>query len=71
VRFELERDVSWRWRIGCTSEDTDDLDGTGGLTCQVAMGGTGGSTLTITNTDEDDDDAGVLSISVKNVHNDN
>ena len=54
-----------------TSEDTDDLDGTGGLTFQVAMGGTGGSTLTITNTDEDDDDAGVLSISVKNVRNDN
>ncbi|WP_406694603.1 carboxypeptidase-like regulatory domain-containing protein [Singulisphaera sp. Ch08] len=54
-----------------TSEDTDDLDGTGGTTFQVGVGQTAGATLTITNTDEDDDDAGVLSISVKNVRNDN
>jgi hypothetical protein len=54
-----------------TSEDTDDLDGTGGTTFQAAIGQTTGATLTITNTDEDDDDAGVLSISVKNVRNNN
>lgn len=54
-----------------TSEDTKDLDGTGGVTFQVAVGQTSGATLTITNTDEDDDDAGVLSISVKNVRNNN
>lgn len=54
-----------------TSEDTSDLDGTGGLTFQVGVGQTSGATLTITNTDEDDDDAGVLSISVKNVRNNN
>src|SRR6185503_17344320 len=54
-----------------TSEDTKDLDGQGGLTFQVGMGQTGGAKLTITNTDEDDDDAGVLSLSVKNVRNNN
>lgn len=54
-----------------TSEDTDDLDGTGGVTFQAPAGQTAGSTLTITNTDEDDDDAGVLTISVKNVRNNN
>jgi len=54
-----------------TSEDTNDLDGTGGLTFQAGVGQTSGATLTITNTDEDDDDAGVLSISVKNVRNNN
>jgi hypothetical protein len=54
-----------------TSEDTGDLDGTGSLTFQSAVGATAGATLTITNTDEDDDDAGVLSISVKNVRNNN
>lgn len=54
-----------------TSEDTDDLDGTGGLTFQAAAGNTAGATLTITNTDEDCSDAGVLSISVKNVRNNN
>ncbi|MCX5863614.1 MAG: carboxypeptidase-like regulatory domain-containing protein [Deltaproteobacteria bacterium] len=54
-----------------TSEDTDDLDGTGGLTFQSPVGNTAGATLTITNTDEGDPDAGVLSISVKNVRNNN
>lgn len=54
-----------------TSEDTTDLDGQGGLTFQTAVGETKGATLTITNTDEDDPDAGVLSISVKNVRNSN
>ena len=53
-----------------TSEDTSDLDGQGGLTFQAGVGQTSGATLTITNTDEDDD-AGVLSISVKNVRNNN
>ncbi|KAF0815114.1 hypothetical protein IGB42_00191 [Andreprevotia sp. IGB-42] len=54
-----------------TSEDTNDLDGQGGLTFQTGVGQTSGATLTITNTDEDDGDAGVLSISVKNVRNSN
>jgi hypothetical protein len=54
-----------------TSESTDDVDGTGSLTFQAAMGQTSAATLTITNTDEDDDDAGTLSVSVKNVRNDN
>lgn len=54
-----------------TSEDTDDLDGQGGVTFQTGVGQTAGATLTMTNTDEDDDDAGVLSISVKNVRNNN
>ncbi|MFZ5762210.1 MAG: carboxypeptidase regulatory-like domain-containing protein [Thermodesulfobacteriota bacterium] len=54
-----------------TSEDTDDLDGTGGLTFQCGVGNTAGATLTITNTDEDCEDAGILSISVKNVRNSN
>lgn len=54
-----------------TSEDTSDLDGQGGLTFQASVGQTSGATLTITNTDENDDDAGVLSISVKNVRNNN
>lgn len=54
-----------------TSEDTDDLDGQGSLTFQVPVEETRGATLTITNTDEDDDDAGVLTISVKNVRNNN
>lgn len=54
-----------------TSEDTKDLDGQGDLSFQVGVGKTTGATLTITNTDEDDEDAGVLSISVKNVRNDN
>lgn len=54
-----------------THEDTDEFGGTGGLTFQAAVGATTGATLTITNTEEDDDDAGVLSISVKNVRNNN
>ncbi|MNP13674.1 hypothetical protein D3C76_1059640 [compost metagenome] len=54
-----------------TSEDNNDLDGQGGLTFQVGVGNTTGATLTITNTDEDDDDAGILTISVKNVRNNN
>lgn len=54
-----------------TSEDTNDLDGTGGLTFQCPVSNTAGATLTITNTDEDCPDAGVLSISVKNVRNNN
>jgi hypothetical protein len=54
-----------------TSEDTGDLDGQGGTTFSVGVDQTTGATLTITNTDEDDDDAGVLTISVKNVRNNN
>ncbi|SDG52959.1 hypothetical protein SAMN04488542_15411 [Fontibacillus panacisegetis] len=54
-----------------TSEDNNDLDGQGGLTFQVGVGNTTGATLTITNTDEEDDDAGILTISVKNVRNNN
>lgn len=54
-----------------TSEDTDDLDGQGGLTFQVPIGQTTGATLHITNTDEDAGDEGVFSISVKNVRNNN
>lgn len=54
-----------------TSEDTNDLDGQGSLTFQAGVGQTAGATLAITNTQEDDDDAGVLSISVKNVRNNN
>ncbi|MOA47068.1 hypothetical protein D3C78_1696660 [compost metagenome] len=54
-----------------TSEDNNDLDGQGGLSFQVGVGNTTGATLTITNTDEDDDDAGILTISVKNVRNNN
>jgi hypothetical protein len=52
-----------------TSEDTTDLDGQGGTTFLVGVGATTGATVTITNTDEDAGDAGVLSISVKNVRN--
>jgi hypothetical protein len=54
-----------------TSEDNDDLDGQGSTGFQVGLNETKGATLTITNTDEDDDDEGKLSISVKNVRNDN
>ena len=55
-----------------TGEDTDDLDGTGGVTMfQAAVDQTAGTALTITNTDENDDDAGVLTMSVKNVRNNN
>ncbi len=54
-----------------TSEDTRDLDGRGSITFQAGVGQTSGATLTITNTDEDAGDAGVLSISVKNVRNNN
>jgi hypothetical protein len=54
-----------------TSEDDSEVNGQGGLTFQVGVGQTSGATLTITNTYEDDDDAGVLSISVKNVRNNN
>lgn len=54
-----------------TSEDNNDLDGQGGLTFQVGVGNTTGATLAITNTDENDDDAGILTISVKNVRNNN
>jgi hypothetical protein len=54
-----------------TSEDTTDLDGQGAVTFQVPAGQTVGATLTIKNTAEHDDDAGVLSISVKNVRNTN
>lgn len=54
-----------------TSEDTTDLDGQGAVTFQVPAGQTVGATLTIKNTAESDDDAGVLSISVKNVRNTN
>lgn len=54
-----------------TSESTKDLDGTGSMTFQVPVGQTSGSTLTITNTDEEDGDAGVLSMTVKNVVNNN
>lgn len=54
-----------------TSEDTEDLDGQGGISFQAGVGQTTGSTLTITNTDEDAGDGGVLNISVKNVRNNN
>jgi len=46
-----------------TSEDTNDLDGQGGLTFQAGVGQTSGAMLTLTNTDEDDNDAGVLTMS--------
>ena len=54
-----------------TSEDNDDLDGTGGTTFQVGIDQTRAATLRVTNTDEDDDDEGLLTISVKNIRNDN
>jgi hypothetical protein len=55
-----------------TDEDTDDLDGEGVLTFQVAMGETGGGTLTVKNTDEDEDeDQGILTITVRNDQNNN
>ncbi|SMC20168.1 hypothetical protein SAMN02745857_00844 [Andreprevotia lacus DSM 23236] len=54
-----------------TSEDTHDLDGQGSLSFQTGVNQTSGATLTITNTDEDAGDAGVLSLSVKNVRNTN
>ena len=54
-----------------TDENNKDLDGQGGLSFQTAVGQTTGATLTITNTDADDSDAGILSITVKNVRNNN
>lgn len=54
-----------------TDEETDDLDGQGSTGFQVGIGETKGATLVIMNTQEDDDDEGKLSISVKNVRNDN